>query len=71
MKTIFHFHGYPDSEFNVTIKYTTCGKTFTENYTLNIEPYKVSLSNEFNVENQLIGLREINRSLLEISNKLD
>lgn len=71
LKTIFHFHNYPDSEFNVTIKYITCGKTFEENYTLNIEPYKVSLSNEFNVENQLVGLREINRSLLEISNKLD
>lgn len=36
IKSWFDFKNYPDKIFDVTLKYETLGKVYTENYTLNI-----------------------------------
>lgn len=57
--------------FNIYIKYETLGKIYTESYSINFE-YKASLISTLTESKTIEGtLKEINKSILEVSDKLN
>ncbi len=73
IKSWFDFTDYPDKIFNVKLKYETLGKTYEENYTLNIS-YINSIDYlsvySLDVVDEKEALLKINNSLLRLNEKL-
>ena len=73
IKSLFDFNEYPDKIFEVTIKYKTLGKTYTENYTLNIS-YINSIdylsTSSLDVKDETEALLKINNSILRLNEKI-
>lgn len=73
IKSWFDFNNYPDKIFNVTLIYETLGKTYKENYTLNISyinsiDYLSTFS--LDVEDEKDALLRINNSILRLNERL-
>ena len=63
ISSLFNFTDYKDKEFEVTIKYVTLHKEFTEKYTINIEYIKNIVYTLPNTSNEKESLESIAKSL--------
>lgn len=63
----FDIYRYPDKFFNINIKYITCGKKYSENYTIDLSYIgnSVAFSENFNDKD----LKIINDSIQELSDR--
>lgn len=59
IRSDFDFHDYSDSVFRVKMKYKTCGKEFTENYTLNVQYFE----NETKIDRDPAQISDILKSI--------
>ena len=73
IKSWFDFKNYPDKIFNVSIKYETLGKTYNDNYTINIS-YIDSIdylsTYSIDVKDEKSALLCINNSILRLNERL-
>lgn len=67
--TIFDFREFKETELNIEISYTTCGKDFSEKYIIDINCLHHVLTLEPKIDDELSALKNINRSLTSISDK--
>lgn len=71
----FPFEKYPDRKFDVTIKYETLGKIYTESYTLDLNfinnIYTITETQSDSNSNPVSLLKSINESILEVADKLN
>lgn len=65
----FDFRSYPDKKFEITICYETCGKTLTENYSIDIDFIGNVLTMEPHIDDELSALKNINKSITALSDK--
>ena len=65
----FDFSDYPDQEFEVELKYETCGKTFTENYKINLNFASHMIETNSSIKDEFEALKEINKSIQQLSDK--
>lgn len=59
----FDFRNYPDKVFNVSIKYETMNKIYTEEYTLDLSFRESILVTKPAISDELDGLKRINDSI--------
>lgn len=72
IKSWFPFSRYPDKEFNITVKYSTLGKEYIENYSINlayIEAIDYLQKSSSHIDDEKEALVSINNTLLRISEK--
>lgn len=65
----FDFRSYPDKQFEVKLTYETCKKTFTEEYSINIDFMEKTLKTEPQIKDEVSALKNINRSIESLSDK--
>ena len=56
-------------ELDIEIKYTTCGKEFTEQYKIDLNYLHKVFTLEPRIENELTALKYINKSITALSDK--
>ena len=71
ISSAFPFADYPDRKFDVTIKYKTLNKIYTESYTLDLSYTESVFTTSTKVENSIEALKNINESIREVSDKLN
>lgn len=69
ISTVFDFTKFEATELDVEIKYTTCDKEFTERYRIDINSLHSVLTLEPKIDDELSALKNINKSLVAISDK--
>lgn len=69
ISTGFDFRNYPDKTFVIEIIYETCGKTITENYSIDIDFIGNLLTTEPQINDELAALKNINKSITVLSDK--
>lgn len=72
IKSWFPFSHYPDKKFNIVVKYTTLGKTYTETYIIDlsyIEAIDYLKKTSLNVDDEKDALVSINNTLSRFSEK--
>lgn len=69
ISSIFDFRSYPEKSFDIEINYETCGKIITEEYTIDIDYIGKLLTPGSDPENPLKALKNINESIISLSNK--
>ena len=67
--TVFDFTKFEATELDVEIKYITCDKEFTERYKIDINCLHSVLTLEPKIDDELSALKNINKSLVAISDK--
>lgn len=67
--TIFDFNNFNETELDIEIKYTTCGKEFTEQYKIDLNFLHKVFTLEPRIENELTALKYINKSITALSDK--
>lgn len=65
----FDFREYPDKEFNVKITYETCKKIFIEEYIINLDYSSHIIELVPDIKTTERGLKEINNSIQQLSDK--
>ena len=68
--TIFDFNNFNETELDIEIKYTTCGKEFTEQYKIDLNYLHKVFTLEPRIENELTALKYINKSITALSDKI-
>ena len=71
IKSVFSFRQYPDSFFNVTVTYETLGESYTDSYTIDLDYTDSILTAEPSIRDTTDALKQINKSIREVSDKLD
>ena len=66
---IFDFNNFNETELDIEIKYTTCGKEFTEQYKIDLNYLHKVFTLEPRIENELTALKYINKSITALSDK--
>lgn len=66
----FNFESYPDKQFDIEIKYETCGKEYVENYSIDLNFQDYILGTEPSIKDSLSALKHINKSISSLSDKL-
>lgn len=66
---IFDFNNFNETELDIEIKYTTCGKEFTEQYKIDLNYLHKVFALEPRIENELTALKYINKSITALSDK--
>lgn len=71
IKSWFPFSQYPDKKFNITVQYKTLGKTYTENYPIDISYIEaIDYIRKTSVPNDIPhALKDINETLQNISER--
>ena len=71
VKSWFPFSQYPDKKFNITVKYKTLGKTYTENYPIDISYIEaIDYIRKNSTSNDVSHvLKDINETLQNISER--
>lgn len=71
IKSWFPFSQYPDKKFNITVQYKTLGKTYTENYPIDISYIEaIDYIRKTSVHNDIPhALKDINETLQNISER--
>lgn len=69
IESLFDFRNYPDKEFNVNITYETSGITVNESYKVDISFKQHLASSHPDINNEVKGLKEINNSIRELSDR--
>lgn len=69
IRSDFDFHEYPDRLFNVKIKYKTCGRVFSENYTLNVQYFEDETKIEHDPGQIPSILKNIDQSIQALSDR--
>lgn len=67
--TIFDFNKFNETELDIEIKYTTCGKEFTEQYKIDLNYLHKVFTLEPKIENEVTALKCINKSITALSDK--
>ena len=67
--TIFDFNNFNETELDIEIKYTTCGKEFTEQYKIDLNYLHKVFTLEPKIENEVTALKCINKSITALSDK--
>ena len=67
--TIFDFNSFNETELDIEIKYTTCGKEFTEQYKIDLNYLHKVFTLEPKIENEVTALKCINKSITALSDK--
>lgn len=69
LKSDFDFEKYPDTHFQISVQYETCGKLFSENYELNIS-YMDNLSElKTEISSELEAQLQISKNIQRFSDK--
>ena len=66
----FWFDNYPDKEFSVKLVYETCGNTYTEEYSINLNFQNIVLTSKPDIQNELSALKHINDSISSLAEKI-
>ena len=69
IETVFNFNDFKESELDVEICYSTCGKEFKEEYKVDINYLRRVLTVEPKIDNELSALKNINKSITNLSNR--
>lgn len=69
ISTEFDLRNFDNPKINVRIKYESCNKEYIENYDIDMSYSNKTLSSETTIDSTNKGLREINRSIRELSDK--
>lgn len=67
--TIFDFRKFEENELDIEIKYTTCGKEYTEQYKIDLNYLHKVFTLEPDIEDELTALKYINKSITSLSDK--
>lgn len=67
--TILDFNNFNETELDIEIKYTTCGKEFTELYKIDLNYLHKVFTLEPKIENEVTALKYINKSITALSDK--
>lgn len=70
IKSAFDFRNYPDKHFSVTISYESMNKVYTENYEINLDYSDKVLTESPSIRSEIDGLKYINESIKNLSDKL-
>lgn len=65
----FDFEDYPDKLFKIEIIYQTCGKTITENYSIDLSYTDCIIEERPTLNNSLDALKAINNSIQRLSER--
>lgn len=65
----FDFRDYPDKEFTVKIEYETCNKKYIDEYNINLNYETFIVQTNPNITQTEQGLKEINNSIQQLSDK--
>lgn len=68
ISSIFDFRSYPEKSFGIELNYETCGKNITEKYTIDIDYIGKLLTPGSDADNPLKALKNINESIISLSN---
>ncbi|MDB8564562.1 hypothetical protein [Turicibacter sanguinis] len=71
LKSVFSFRQYPDTFFNVKVTYETLGEIYTDTYSINLDYTDSILQSEPTIRDTAEALKQINKSIREVSDKLD
>lgn len=69
IKSFFDFRTYPDSKFDIEIKYETCGRTFTEYYSIDLDCYEYIVNLEPQMKDNTSALKHIHKSIKDLNDK--
>lgn len=67
--TVFDFRKFEENELDIEIKYTTCGKEYTEQYKIDLNYLHKVFTLEPDIEDELTALKYINKSITSLSDK--
>ncbi len=67
--TLFDFTNFEATELDIEIKYSTCGKEFTEQYKIDLNYLHKVFTAEPKIDNELSALKYINKSINSIADK--
>lgn len=65
----FDFRSYPDEKFDIEISYETCGKTITENYSIDLDFIGNLISMEPQIKDEVAALKNIYKAVVSLSDK--
>lgn len=65
----FDFRNYPDKVFNIEISYETCGKTFIDAYTIDIDCLGQVVHMEPQIKDEISALKNIYKAITALSEK--
>ena len=67
--TIFDFTHFEETKLDVSIEYSTCGKNFSEQYSIDINYIHKVLTLEPQIKDELSALKQINKSITSLSDR--
>lgn len=67
--TVFDFRKFEKKELDIEIKYTTCGKEYTEQYKIDLNYLHKVFTLEPDIKDKLTALKYINKSITSLSDK--
>lgn len=70
ISSVFDFKNYPDKVFNITIKYETLGKLYSENYQIDYSFRDAVLSTKPTIKTELDALDSIRKNIEQLSETL-
>ncbi|KAI3350759.1 hypothetical protein FDB30_03650 [Clostridium botulinum] len=70
IKSAFFFESYPDTKFNISISYETCGKLYNESYTIDLDYYESILEASPTAKDTNSILKQISQNIGQVSDKL-
>ncbi|RII32133.1 hypothetical protein D2A34_24755 [Clostridium chromiireducens] len=70
IKSAFDFRNYPNTTLNISIKYETCGKIYSESYVIDLDYSKSILKSSPQIKDTTDALKHISENIREVSDKL-
>lgn len=67
--TVFDFRKFEENELDIEIKYTTCGKEYTEQYKIDLNYLHKVFTLVPDIKDELTALKYINKSITSLSDK--
>ena len=67
--TVFDFRKFEENELDIEIKYTTCGKEYTEQYKIDLNYLNKVFTLEPDIKDEFTALKYINKSITSLSDK--
>lgn len=67
--TVFDFRKFEEKELDIEIKYTTCGKEYTEQYKIDLNYLNKVFTLEPDIKDEFTALKYINKSITSLSDK--
>ena len=67
--TVFDFRKFKEKELDIEIKYTTCGKEYTEQYKIDLNYLHKVFTLEPDIKDEFTALKYINKSITSLSDK--